>query len=97
MSTSKTGTTESSEESHATPTEQPRPKVRRPRKDRTYKPKAPDLVQDADVRFHTHLFFNPSLFKITFQSQYRLLLIFFFFLFKFVNYKINASMKSSSY
>lgn len=56
MSTSKSGTTESSEESHATPTEQPRPKVRRPRKDRTYKPKAPDLVQDADVRFHTYLF-----------------------------------------
>ncbi|PZC81229.1 hypothetical protein B5X24_HaOG213330 [Helicoverpa armigera] len=49
VSTSKSGTTESSEESLATPTEQPRPRVRRPKKDRTYKPKAPDLVQDADI------------------------------------------------
>lgn len=53
VSTSKTGVTESTEESLATPNDPPRPRVRRPKKDRAYKPKAPDLVQDADVR---HLF-----------------------------------------
>ncbi|XP_075992665.1 SET domain containing 2 isoform X2 [Anticarsia gemmatalis] len=49
VSTSKSGGTESTEESLTTPTETPRPRPRRPKKDRTYKPKAADLVQDADI------------------------------------------------
>ncbi|CAB3250495.1 unnamed protein product [Arctia plantaginis] len=49
VSTSKTGLTESTEESLATPNDPPRPRLRRPKKDRAYKPKAPDLVQDADI------------------------------------------------
>ncbi|XP_061385739.1 probable histone-lysine N-methyltransferase CG1716 [Danaus plexippus] len=50
VTTSKTGTSESSEDKHAVnATDQARPRVRKPKRDRKYKPKSGDLVQDADI------------------------------------------------
>lgn len=52
MSTSKVGAAES-EESAVTAAEPPRA-LRRPRRNRKYKPKTPDLVQDADVSIDSY-------------------------------------------
>ncbi|XP_046961322.1 probable histone-lysine N-methyltransferase CG1716 [Vanessa cardui] len=51
VSTSKSGTTESSEDAQMSDASaQPaRPRVRKPKRDRKYKPKASDLIQDADI------------------------------------------------
>ncbi|CAH2229034.1 jg21009 [Pararge aegeria aegeria] len=51
VSTTKLGTTESSEDASekAAGVETDRPRVRKPKRERKYKPKAPDLVQDADI------------------------------------------------